>query len=136
MVKLRVYTDAVGRNIEILQPLGYRNGTSGSPFRKRWAVAGVPLIILFLFVASAESGVVYGRISKENVILGNRTFVLIDESKGNSVNVQTDLRGNYSVMIPAGVYRARYTDEVGEWEAQVWSYPNATQQDIQLRRRK
>lgn len=137
MVKLRFHKDAVGRKTEILQTLGHQNGIYGSPFRKRWAIAGVTLIILFFSAVSAEAGMVYGRISKEGgFILGNRTFVLMDENRKNSVNVQTDPQGNYSIMIPPGVYRVRYTDEAGEWEAQVWSYPNATQQDIQLRMRR
>jgi len=137
MVKLRFHTDVVGRRREILQTLGDQNRISGSPFHKRWAIAGVTLIILFFSAVSGEAGMVYGRISKEGgFILANRTFVLMDENRKNSVNVQTDRQGNYSIMIPPGVYRVRFTDEAGEWEAQVRSYPNASQQDIQLRRRR
>jgi hypothetical protein len=72
---------------------------------------------------------------RDSKALGNMTFTLTDE-RGNSIQVKTDPQGNYRIMIPPGVYRVTYTEGNVVWGAEIRSYPNEIQQDIQLRQRR
>lgn len=102
---------------------------------KKWGIWIMAVGFLFCFALSSEAGLVYGRLMRDGQVLGNRTFTLTDE-RGNSIQVQTDSQGNYRIMIPPGIYRVTSTEGNVGWGAEIRSYPNEVQQDIQLRQRR
>jgi hypothetical protein len=137
MVKRRIHTDAVGGKAEILQPLGYRNGTYSSLFRKRWAFAGVTLMILFFFVASAESGMVYGGIFgvDQELQVGDTLSLFNEKGVRLEAKIKVDEYKGYTINLPQGIYRVEFNKSGNTWEAWIQSFPQSIRQDINFQKK-
>jgi hypothetical protein len=119
----------------ILSTIKSKHGFSRGGIGKKWGIWMMTVGFLFCFCVSSEAGLVYGRLMRDGQVLGNRTFTLTDE-RGNSIRVQTDSQGNYRIMIPPGIYRVTCTEGNVVWGAEIRSYPNEVNQNIQLRQRR
>jgi hypothetical protein len=119
----------------ILSAIRSKHGFFRGGRGKKWVIWMMAVGFLFCFSVSSEAGLVYGRLMRDGQVLGDKTFTLTDERR-NSIQVQTDSQGKYRIMIPPGVYRVTWTEGNVVWGAEIRSYPNEVQQDIQLRQRR
>jgi hypothetical protein len=133
----KIHTFLVPKQKRQVQTLRFQ-GSERARYPRFWLtgrLAFLALFLIFCLAVPSEAGLVYGRLMRDSKALGNMTFTLTDE-RGNSIQVKTDPQGNYRIMIPPGVYRVTYTEGNVVWGAEIRSYPNEIQQDIQLRQRR
>jgi hypothetical protein len=92
--------------------------------------AAAVLALLLCCAMPAQAGTVSGRVTLAGKRFPAGGVLTLTDEGGTRMEVGTDSRGDFSIVLPPGVYTVTYR----EWTAKLRAYPGPARQDIELRK--
>jgi len=93
------------------------------------------LALLLCGTLPAQAGTVSGHVTLAGQKFPAGGVLTLTDEGGTSIEVGTDSRGEFSIVLPPGAYSLTYRDSAGAWTARLRAYPGPVRQDIELRKK-
>jgi len=97
-------------------------------FGERLFAASLMLGLILSLATPAAAGAVHGRVTWNDNPVGSEEITLTDTSEKVTIQVKTDSKGNYAVVLAPGTYKVTWNGHT----AAIQSYLGRARQDIKF----